>query len=96
MVVEATNVIQEQDKLEKVAFNKEQNRRNDLLSSENNVHMFNIDSLQTTEHNQTQNVEIMNQSFSTFNESTGTNFKLVSFNTSLKTKVYEHFCKLHN
>ena len=65
---------QQQDKLEMDPFNKEQNRNNDLLSSENNVHMFNIDSLQTTEHNPTQNVEIMNQSFSKFNESTGTHF----------------------
>ena len=82
MVVEATHLTQEQDKLEMVAFNKEQNRSNDLLSSENNVHMFDIDSLQTKKHDPTHNVEIMNKKFSTFKESTGKHFKLFSLNTN--------------
>ena len=69
--MESNSVTENHDKLEMITFSTEQNGNDGLYSEEQNVEMFDIDLLKTTDNDSTQSYEIMSQNFNTLNQSTG-------------------------
>jgi len=70
--IESNSVTENHDKLEMITFSTEQNGNDGLYSEEQNVEMFDIDLLKTTDNDSTKSYEIMSQNFNTLNQSTET------------------------